>query len=205
MHVKETIGKRRFGYGDCDAFHDAGLMTRLLSNAMEGKQVTNFEPSTYEGEMKSSAINEAGSPNLELNLAIATPGHGLKENRGQLQFPWVPYSMHAGRTMVETNVNSVIGNPSSERLVATEEHPSPWNGVNPSFFPNQERADRISIDHSKGLPGWPWQMHNQITATLVPPFSVAASSGFSISAPFPSSAIFPVWHVADVPKDDKFD
>ncbi|XLT84404.1 hypothetical protein HN873_006157 [Arachis hypogaea] len=180
-------------------------MTRLLSNAMEGKQVTNFEPSTYEGEMKSSAINEAGSPNLELNLAIATPGHGLKENRGQLQFPWVPYSMHAGRTMVETNVNSVIGNPSSERLVATEEHPSPWNGVNPSFFPNQERADRISIDHSKGLPGWPWQMHNQITATLVPPFSVAASSGFSISAPFPSSAIFPVWHVADVPKDDKFD
>ncbi|XP_072088119.1 uncharacterized protein [Arachis hypogaea] len=49
--------------------------------------VTNFEPSTYEGEMKSPAINEA------------TPGHGLKENRGQLQFSWVPYSMHAGRTM----------------------------------------------------------------------------------------------------------
>ncbi|XP_020974713.1 ethylene-responsive transcription factor RAP2-7-like [Arachis ipaensis] len=126
--------------------------------------VTNFEPSTYEGEMKSPAINEGitmiyfaplnvqvtnvtvklnlclfstgGSPNLELNLGIATLGHGLKENRGQLQFPWVPYSMHAGRTMVETNVNLVIGNPSSKRLVATEEHPSPWNGVNPSFFPN---------------------------------------------------------------------
>ncbi|XLU27324.1 hypothetical protein S245_063390, partial [Arachis hypogaea] len=78
-----------------------------------------------------------GNPNLELNLRLATPGHGLKENRGQLHFPWVPYSMHAGRTMVETNVNSVIGNPSSERMVATEDHPSPWNGVNPSFFPTQ--------------------------------------------------------------------
>ncbi|XLT55761.1 hypothetical protein HN873_048365 [Arachis hypogaea] len=66
--------------------------------------VTNFEPSTYEGEMKSPAINEGGIPNLELNLGIATPGHGLKEDRGQLQFPWVPYSMHAGRTMVKTNV-----------------------------------------------------------------------------------------------------
>ncbi|XP_025661078.1 AP2-like ethylene-responsive transcription factor TOE2 [Arachis hypogaea] len=136
-------------------------------------------------------LPSGGSPNLELNLGIATPGHGLKENRGKLRFPWVPYSMHTGRTMVETNVNSVIGKLSSKRLVATEEHPSPWNGVNPSFFPNQERADRISIDHSKGLPGWPWKMHNQITATLLPPFSVAASSGFSISATFPSSAIFP--------------
>ncbi|XLV01444.1 hypothetical protein S245_015781, partial [Arachis hypogaea] len=48
--------------------------------------VTNFEPSTYEGEMKSPAINEGGIHNLELNLSIATPGHGLKENRGQLQF-----------------------------------------------------------------------------------------------------------------------
>ncbi|MED6168628.1 Ethylene-responsive transcription factor RAP2-7, variant 2 [Stylosanthes scabra] len=62
--------------------------------------VTNFEPSTYEGEMKPPAINEGGSPNLELNLGIAAPGHGPKENRGQLQFPFVPYSMHAGRTMV---------------------------------------------------------------------------------------------------------
>ncbi|RYR42676.1 hypothetical protein Ahy_A08g039129 [Arachis hypogaea] len=121
-------------------------------------------------------LPSGGSTNLELNLGIATPGHGLKENRGKLRFPWVPYSMHTGRTMVETNVISVIGNLSSKRLVATEEHPSPWNGVNPSFFPNQERADRISIDHSKGLPGWPWKMHNQITATQLPPFSVAASS-----------------------------
>ncbi|XP_057730350.1 uncharacterized protein LOC130945666, partial [Arachis stenosperma] len=55
-------------------------------------------------------LPSSGSPNLELNLGIATPGHGLKENRGKLQFPWVPYSMHTGRTMVETNVNSVIGN-----------------------------------------------------------------------------------------------
>ena len=38
---------------------------------------------------------------------------------------------------METNVNSVIGNPSLKRLVATEEHPSVWNGTYPSFFPNE--------------------------------------------------------------------
>ncbi|RDX92786.1 Ethylene-responsive transcription factor RAP2-7, partial [Mucuna pruriens] len=154
--------------------------------------VTNFEPSTYEGEMKSAAINEGGSQNLDLNLGIATPGPVPKENWGQLQFPSVLYNnTHGGHSsMMETNVNSGIGNPSLKRMVVTEDRPL-WNGMCPNFFPNEERAERISIGPSKGLPNWAWQTHGQVNATPVPTFSAAASSGFSISPPFPSTAIFP--------------
>ncbi|KAK7256749.1 hypothetical protein RIF29_30207 [Crotalaria pallida] len=41
---------------------------------------------------------ERGSHNLDLNLGIATPGHGPKENKGHLQFQPVPYSMHFRRS-----------------------------------------------------------------------------------------------------------
>ncbi|RZB74760.1 Ethylene-responsive transcription factor RAP2-7 isoform D [Glycine soja] len=125
--------------------------------------VTNFEPSTYEGEMKSAAINEGGGQNLDLNLGIATPGPGPKENWGQLHFPSIPYNTHGGRS-------------------------------------SKERAERIGIDPSKGLPNWAWQTHGQVNATPVPSFSAAASSGFSISATFPSTAIFPTSSMNSIPQ-----
>ncbi|KAH1142060.1 hypothetical protein AAZX31_12G070000 [Glycine max] len=163
--------------------------------------VTNFEPSTYEGEMKSAAINEGGGQNLDLNLGIATPGPGPKENWGQLHFPSIPYNTHGGRSSkMETNVNSGIGNPSLKRMVVTEDRPSLWNGMSPNFFPNGERAERIGIDPSKGLPNWAWQTHGQVNATPVPSFSAAASSGFSISATFPSTAIFPTSSMNSIPQ-----
>jgi len=42
-------------------------------------------------------FNTGGSHDLDLNLGIATPGHGPKENLGHLQFQQVPYSTHPGR------------------------------------------------------------------------------------------------------------
>ncbi|RDX64421.1 Ethylene-responsive transcription factor RAP2-7, partial [Mucuna pruriens] len=163
--------------------------------------VTNFEPSTYESEMKPEAINEGGCHDLDLNLGMATPGHGPQENRGHLQFPPVPYNTHLGRSSrMETNVNSVIGEPSLKRLVVPEERPSVWNAAYSTFFSNRERAERMGIDPSEGVTNWAWQTHGQITANPVPPFSTAASSGFSISATFPSSAIFPTKSMNSIPQ-----
>ncbi|WJX69387.1 hypothetical protein P8452_53637 [Trifolium repens] len=160
--------------------------------------VTNFDPSTYENEVK----QEGGSHNLDLNLGMATPGHGLKENRGYSQFQAVPYNLHPGRNLkMETNVNSVIGDPSLKKLVVTEQRPSMWNATFSSFFPNEERAERIGIDPLKGLPNWAWQGHNsQGTASPVPQFSTAASSGFSISATFPPNAIFQTQSMNSIPQ-----
>ena len=38
---------------------------------------------------------------------------------------------------MDTNVNSVIGDPSLKRLVVTEERPAVWNASYSSFFPNE--------------------------------------------------------------------
>ena len=60
------------------------------------------------------------------------------------------------------------------------------------LFVWQERATerRIEASSSQGLPNWGWQMHGQVTATPMPLFSTAASSGFSSSATTaPSAAI----------------
>ena len=64
----------------------------------------------------------------------------------------------------------------------------------------QERAERMGIDPSKGVPNWAWQTNGQVNATPVPPFSTAASSGFSISATFPSTAIFPTKSMNPIPQ-----
>ncbi|KAI4322207.1 hypothetical protein L6164_021921 [Bauhinia variegata] len=158
--------------------------------------VTNFEPSTYEGEMNPEAVDEGCSYNLDLNLGIATTpsyGNGSREKRGHLQFQPDPYDMHVGRiSRMESNFDLGIGDPSLKRLVGTEERPS--------FFPNEERAERIRIGPSQGLPNWAWQTRGQVTATPVPPFSTAASSGFSFSATFPSNSVFPTRSTNSIPQ-----
>ncbi|KAL5082317.1 hypothetical protein RYX36_010738 [Vicia faba] len=162
--------------------------------------MTNFEPSTYESEIKTEAINEGGSHNLDLNLGIATPGHEPKENRGYPLFQTAPYNLHPGRNLkMETSANSVISDLSSKKLVVTEQRPSMWNTTYSSFFPNEERAERIGIDPSKGPPYWAWQAHSQGTASPVPQFSTAASSGFSISATFPPNSIFQTQPMNSIP------
>uniref|UniRef100_A0A2P2MS35 Ethylene-responsive transcription factor RAP2-7 isoform X2 n=1 Tax=Rhizophora mucronata TaxID=61149 RepID=A0A2P2MS35_RHIMU len=159
--------------------------------------VTNFEPSSYEGEMTSEASKEGSNHNLDLNLGISPPFvNGSKENDKLLQFHSSPYGVLDTSSRIENSMATIVGDPPFKGLPRTSDQPMCWNGMYPGFFSNKERATekKIELGSSHGLPNWAWQIHGQVTATPMTPmtlFSTAASSGFSYSATPPSAAILP--------------
>ncbi|CAK9184818.1 unnamed protein product [Ilex paraguariensis] len=103
--------------------------------------VTNFDLSTYEGEMISESQNQGSKHNLDLNLGILSPSfeHGPKENENLGRSQFHPYDVHdARRSKMENNATSTVGNPPLKGLPVTAQHPYLWTGVYPNFFPNYE-------------------------------------------------------------------
>lgn len=141
--------------------------------------MTNFEASSYEGELISQSDNEDNKRSIDLNLGIAPPStyDGQMMNIEHQNFE------HSGS-------RSLSVQPSYGFSMASEHQPSGWNGAN--FFPiSKERAIEKRMETAP-IPNWTWQQvqgHYGGGATLIPPFSAAASSGFpSTMIPIPSAA-----------------
>ncbi|XP_022752807.1 ethylene-responsive transcription factor RAP2-7-like isoform X2 [Durio zibethinus] len=156
--------------------------------------VTNFEPSTYEGEMIFDTSNEGDTHNLDLNLGISPPvGNDPNEKEGHLDFLSGPYDMHGMKSLRAENPAAATVGPAFNGLAGTSDHPIFWNSGYPRFFPSEERAmvNRVESCPPQGLPDWALQMRGQVSATPLPLFSSAASSGFSFSATPLTAAILP--------------
>lgn len=67
------------------------------------------------------------------------------------------------------------------------------NAILICFFQERTMVKPVEFDPPQRVPDWPWQMHGQVSTTLMPLFSHAASSGFSFSATSPpiATAILP--------------
>ncbi|KAK8679055.1 hypothetical protein V6N13_144526 [Hibiscus sabdariffa] len=156
--------------------------------------VTNFEPSSYEGKMILDTSKEGNSHNLDLNLGISPPvGNESLENEGHPHFCSGSFDKNGGKSLRAANAAEATVGPAHKGLAGTSDQPIFWNSVCPAYFPSEERATvtRFETGPPQGLPNWARQMQSQVSATSMPLFSTAASSGFSYLATSPSAAILP--------------
>ncbi|KAF8039769.1 hypothetical protein BT93_B2092 [Corymbia citriodora subsp. variegata] len=162
--------------------------------------VTNFEPSSYEGQMIPVAMNEDGDHNLELNLGTSAPSFGssLKDTNVHLPFHAETFSG------IPKFASAILGDLPHRGLVMTSHNHPSRNCVYPGFFSNEKRdsEQRNEVPSSQGL-HWAWPMRDQVStsAAPMPPSSTAASSGFPFSVP-PYSAAMVASPLSHLPPSD---